>query len=51
MSTKQTNTLIGSGTKYLDGNSSGSTGVGSLWKITDFIFPHGPNAIFKVSWN
>lgn len=41
-------TLIGSGTKYLDDNISGSIGVGSLWKKTDFIFPQCRKACFKI---
>lgn len=44
-------TLTGSETKYFDDNNSGSTGVGSLCKNIDFIFPQERNACFKIFYN
>jgi len=44
-------TLIDFGLKYLEGNISGSIGVGSLWKYTDFTFPQRRNACFIIFWN
>lgn len=41
-------TLIDFEMKYFDGNTSGSIGVGSLWKYTDFTLPQRRNACFIV---
>lgn len=41
-------TLIDLVEKYLDDNNSGSIGMGSLWKNTDFTLPQRRNACFKI---
>lgn len=48
MYTVHTHTLTDFGIKYFDDNISGSIGVGSLWKNTDFTFPQSRKACFSV---